>query len=289
MTMLIETAPGENGLVVNRCDLWGYNAIGVVSKDEAIAVDPGITPDEITTLREALVAGGARRVHTVLLTHSHHDHIRGWNAFGDATVVAPSVVAAKEEGPRARILAGKSKVDEKLGVDDSSFRYPDVDVTFDERHELRVGELDVLLEFMPGHSNCSSVAVIPELRAILSADYLVTPGLPYCRWEPAPFERAHERLKELVDKHDVELVVPAHNELFRGKDAIHAALDEELEYFRALRPLVEREAATGAADDVIARRCAKAMAERRGVDLGPRARQDNDNARRVLVELRAAE
>ena len=31
------------------------------------------------------------------------------------------------------------------------------------------------------------------------------------------------------------------------------------------------------------------MAERRGVDLGPRARQDRDNARRVLAELGGAQ
>ena len=38
MTLLLDTPAGENGLVVQRCGLWGYNAIGVVSGDEACAV-----------------------------------------------------------------------------------------------------------------------------------------------------------------------------------------------------------------------------------------------------------
>ena len=65
----------------------------------------------------------------------------GWDAFGDATVVAPQIVADKEDGPRARILAGKAKVDRHMGVDDPDFRYPTVDVTYESEHVVRVGEL----------------------------------------------------------------------------------------------------------------------------------------------------
>ena len=171
MTLLVDTAPGADGLVVQRCSLWGYNSIGVVSGGEACAVDPGITPDEVASFRATLEAGG-RRVTRVILTHSHHDHIRGWDAFPGAEVIAPRVVAEKEAGPRARILAGKAKVDERLGVEDSAFRYPEVDRTFDERLEVRVGALDLALEFLPGHSNCTSVVHVPALRALLTADYL---------------------------------------------------------------------------------------------------------------------
>ena len=148
MTLLVDTAPGADGLVVQRCSLWGYNSIGVVSGGEACAVDPGITPDEVASFRATLEAGG-RRVTRVILTHSHHDHIRGWDAFPGAEVIAPRVVAEKEAGPRARILAGKAKVDERLGVEDSAFRYPEVDRTFDERLEVRVGALDLALDLDP--------------------------------------------------------------------------------------------------------------------------------------------
>ncbi len=285
MTLLVDTAPGADGLVVQRCSLWGYNSIGVVSGDEACAVDPGITPDEVASFRATLEAGG-RRVTRVILTHSHHDHIRGWDAFPGAEVIAPRVVAEKEAGPRARILAGKAKVDERLGVEDVAFRYPEVDRTFDERLEVRVGGLDLALEFLPGHSNCTSVVHVPALRALLTADYLVSPGLPYCRWEAAPFEAANRRLRELVEAQGVERVVPAHNDLINGREAALDAIDEELDYFTALRAHLSARLADGDSPDRAMRAAAEFMGERRGVDLGPRARQDRDNARRVLAELR---
>ncbi len=285
MTLLIDTPVGESGLVVQRCDLWGYNAIGIVSGDAAVAVDPGITPEGIATFRAALEAGGARRVTHVVLTHSHHDHIRGWNAFGDAVVVAPSVVAAKKDGPRARILAGKSKVDERMGVSDEDFVYPVVDRTFEEQMTLQVGTLTLELRSLPGHSDCTSIVLVPELKALLSADYLVSPGLPYCRWEAAPFERANGTLKDLIVEFGIERVVPAHNDLLESQDAALAAIEEELSYFRFLRQEVERQLEHNLPTDKLLRACGAAMAERRGVDLGPKARQDADNARRVLKEL----
>ncbi|MEM9381724.1 MAG: MBL fold metallo-hydrolase [Planctomycetota bacterium] len=288
MTFLRTARAGEDGLVVQRCDLWGYNSIGVVSGSEACVVDPGITPDEIAAMRAELESGG-RRVTHVVLTHSHHDHIRGWSAFGGATVVAPRVVADKEEGPRARILAGKRKVDERMGVEDPRFRYPDVDVTFQESHRLTVGALELRLEFLPGHSNCTSIVHVPALQALLTADYLVSPGLPYCRWEAAPFEAAHRRLRELVESGSIDLVVPAHNDLLESRGAALAAIDEELDYFRDLRADLRARRAFGAAGDRLLREVAAHMGERRGFDVGLKARQDHDNARRVLAEEQAAE
>ena len=282
MTLLIDTPPGASGLVVQRCSLWGYNAIGVVSEDAAIAVDPGITPEEIASFRAVLEAGGHRRVTHVVLTHSHHDHIRGWNAFPGAEIVAPLTVAAKPESSQRRILAGKAKVDERMGVDDTAFTYPAVDRTFEDACTLSVGGLSLELRSLPGHSDCTSVVIVPELRALLSADYLVSPGLPYCRWEAAPFEKAHHQLRAWIAEFDLQQVIPAHNELFTDQASALAAIEEELSYFRFLREEVSRQQARGISDDKILRGCAEAMGARRGVDLGPKARQDADNARRIL-------
>lgn len=284
MTFLREVPPGGEGIVVLRCEHWGYNSIGIVSEDEACVVDPGLTPDEVGAMRDALTAGG-RRVTTVLLTHSHHDHIRGWDGFPGARVVAPTVVRDKEEGPRSRILAGKAKFDERLGDSSPDFRYPEVDEAFEKRTTFRVGRLEVEARFLPGHSNCTSVALVPDLKALLTADYLVVPGLPYCRWEAAPFERAHEELLDIVRTRDVELVVPAHNDLIEGRADIEAAIQTELDYFTELRRVVGQALEDGLGKDELLRHCADHMADRRGVDLGLRARQDADNARRVLAEL----
>ena len=67
----------DDPLVVLRSAFWHFNVIGFYDGESACVVDPGIYPHEVEALRTALTAGGRRTVDYVLLTHSHHDHIRG--------------------------------------------------------------------------------------------------------------------------------------------------------------------------------------------------------------------
>ncbi|MEZ6015285.1 MAG: MBL fold metallo-hydrolase [Planctomycetota bacterium] len=284
----------DGTLVALRCGLWRYNALGLVRDGVACAIDPGITPAEIAALRARLERDGAAVTH-VVLTHAHHDHLRGWDAFPGAQVIMPRIGADKAPERRARILAGKRQVDQKLGIDDPGFRYPEADVKVDARYTFALGDLTLELRALPGHSDCTTVLLAKELRTLFSADYLVHPGLPYCRFEAAPFEAAHQRLREWVLAGEVERIVPAHEAMIEGREALLAALDEELAYFAALRTDVRARLADvdGASPGDWARlvkAAAAALAARRlercGEDLGPRAVQDIDNAKRVLDEER---
>ncbi len=287
MTVLYEGDAGDPVVVV-RSRLWQFNAIGLWSDDEALVIDPGIDPDEIALLRERVsLAGGARerrRITTVIVTHSHHDHIRGWQQFPGAEVILPRPAAEKDSRARARILAAKARIDERLGVSDPDFAYPKATRVFDQRLELTLGKLDIELHFLPGHSNCTSVVWIPSLSTLCSADYLVSPGLPYCRHEATLFEEALARLDQWREAWDIQRILPAHRELHVGREAVQRAIQRDRECMRLLRAEVRRALAEGATPDAAARSAARAAANWRGEDLGPRARQDLDNARRIVKE-----
>jgi len=283
---LLEGNP-DDPLVVLRSATWAYNSIGLFDGDQACVVDSGLSTTEVHTLRHQLASGSAthaqRRFSHVLLTHAHHDHMRGWMEFPGSTVSFPRVAAEKEALPRKRILAAKAKFDERLEDSTPGFRYPEADITFDEVLHLQVGELEIEQRFLPGHSNCTSVVLIPALKTLLSADYLVTPGMPYCRWQAREFERAIETLRTWTLEEGLERIVPAHQSILVGQDAILEALDEERDYMRALRQTVRGLVADGCETESGVRRAARSMVERRGSDLGGR-RQDLDNARRIWIE-----
>ena len=61
--------------------------------DEAVLIDPGIAPDEIASI-SAFVRERGAPVRTILLTHSHWDHMLGLAHFPDAKIVAHSAYAA---------------------------------------------------------------------------------------------------------------------------------------------------------------------------------------------------
>jgi glyoxylase-like metal-dependent hydrolase (beta-lactamase superfamily II) len=278
---LIESDRPDDPLVVVRSDFWAFNTIGLASGGQACVIDPGIKPEDIQLLTDSLPA----EVNEVLITHSHHDHIRGWHRFPGAKVSMPRVVADKRLDAQARILRAKAKIDDKLGIDDPEFSYPTADRVFDDRLELMIGEQPAEMIFLPGHSNCTSVVYFPNIATLCTADYLVSPGLPYCRWQAREFESAIRFLKSFCSERAVDRIVPAHNDLIHGSAAIEQALLQESTYFESLRALVTDILASGESQESTAKRAATEMTKRRGVDLRGREPQDLDNARRVLAEL----
>jgi glyoxylase-like metal-dependent hydrolase (beta-lactamase superfamily II) len=285
---LLRAGSADDPLVVVRSDTWGYNSIGFFSKGEACVIDPGLRPEDIELLASAVMTRATdtpRRVSHVVVTHAHHDHIRGWNSFPGAEVLMPRVGAEKELGPVGRILDAKRDLDDRFGLSLPDFAFPTPTSVCDERLAFRVGELDAEVRFVPGHSNCTSVVWIPALRTLCTADYLVSPGLPYCRWEPASFETAIATMRSWTLELGIERIVPAHHDLILGQANILDALDAESAYFAAMRAAVQDGLTRGEDEKQLRRTATAAGAASRSVDYGVRAGQDRDNARRVVLEM----
>ena len=291
LPQLLEAGSVDHPLVIVRSGFWQFNAAGFFDGDEALVIDPGIFPEDIALLGAAVTTrsteGTHRDVRHVVLTHSHHDHIRGWMQFPGAQVTMPKVAAEKDLGPRTRILAAKTKLDERLGIEDAGFAYPTPDRTFDQPCSLTIGSQAVHLYPLFGHSNCCSVVWIPALRTLFSADYLVTPGTPYCRWEADAMESALDWLASFVEEHDVQTVWPAHYAPHQGPQAIREAIKMDRGAMRVLREACSSGLESGHAEDTILRSATQAARAWRGTDTKASRLQDADNARRVLANCRS--
>lgn len=288
---LLEAGSLEHPMVIVRSGFWQFNAAGLFHGDQALVIDPGIYPEDIALLGAAVTtrarSGPPRRVTQVILTHSHHDHIRGWSHFPGAEVIMPRVAAEKGPDARARIVAAKAKVDQRLGIEEEPFAYPHADRTFDRPLPIQLGELEVQLLPLYGHSNCCSVVWVPALRTLFSADYLVTPGTPYCRWEMPAMEAALDWLARFVEEHEVETIWPAHYAPLRGTAAIRAGLHQDREALRILRSSCEQGLAQGLSEAEILRAATQAARAWRGSDSKASRLQDLDNAQRMLASCRA--
>jgi len=289
---LLRPGTQDDPLVVVRSSTWNYNSIGLWSGDEVLLVDPGLSPAELeltaTRACTARRAGAPRRVAHLVLTHAHHDHLRGATAFPGARVWMPRIAARKPADARERILAAGERLSRRVRGEPGPLAWPTVDEEFEERARIRFGAgAELELWFLPGHSNCTSVAWLPAQRTLLSADYLVSPGVPFCRHEASLFEGALERLLALAAELPIERVVPAHGDLLEGEEAVREALLLDLGVFRAMRACAEGLEPALPAAEAQERVVAAAMAFR-GRGAGLLSAQDEDNAERVLREVRAA-
>lgn len=281
----------DDPLVVVRSGTWKYNSIGVWSGDEVLLVDPGLSAVEramTAALACAREGRPPRRVTHLVLTHAHHDHMRGSGEFQGARTWMPRVAAEKDPPARDRILAAGEALGRRLGDEPPGLAWPTVDERFEGVAQFTFGDGEpVELHFLPGHSNCTSVVLLPRLATLLTADYLVRPGLPYCRHEASLFETALGRLEALAQDRGVECVVPAHGPLLLGRDAIAAALALERTTFAAMRGAIRESLDAGFNPDQAVAQAIRAAEETRGFAAGLEAAQDEDNARRLLREEQA--
>lgn len=277
-------------LIVVRGRFWNYQSIAVFDGPEAAVIDPGMLPEDI-----ALLADRARHAATTtprsithqVLTHDHHDHIRGWTHFPQARLHFPELSASRSEGYRRRTLAFQHKLDRRFGLPQLSptppSPWPRPDHLIRGRTVLKVGRLTVDIRGLPGHSDDTSIVLLPEIRTLLSTDYLVAPTLPYCRHHPHLHERALDQLETWVDEFDLERVIPAHNHILEGRPAILAAIQTERAALQLLRSsLRSHPRSPGTPQNAIDQAVASLRATRPHRD--PRDRQDADNAARILRE-----
>ena len=276
-------------LVVLRSATWNYNSIGLFAESEALVVDPGLSPAELALLHARLTTvespQAPRRISHMVLTHAHHDHIRGGASFEDARVWMPRIAAEKGPEARGRILAAGKALGQRISAEPPDYPWPIVHETFETKTSFVLGgELEVHLHFLPGHSNCTSVVVIPALATLLSADYLVSPGVPFCRHEARMFEGALVDLAELVERYSIERLVPSHGPMHLGRAAIDAAISADRSVMAAMRRAVRRALDTGLSEQKVKAAALAAADTDRGRDAGRLAAQDMDNARRILRE-----
>ncbi len=252
--------------------VWRYQGIALVSGSEAAVVDPGMFPDEIEAMKADLAD---HTVTTVVITHSHQDHIRGWNSFPGAEVISPQAVVDRPRMSRERILAAVARMNQSRGVEGApDLAYPEPDRTFAEETSFPLGGNDVFCRFLPGHSICTSVVWIPCIRTVLTADYLVEPGTPYCHHDAAQHLDALDRLERMVDEEGCTRAVPAHNGTREGADGVRAAIRADRQALLDLKDALDAHANLPEGP-----RVARAVREARP---GAVRRQDRENAERIL-------
>ena len=126
--------------------LWRTSSLLLVCGDEAVAVDPAVSADEVTAIAARADELGARVTH-VLVTHADWDHVCGIAAFPDAAVVAGEASAVRIRSRPAGALAERAEANGLRIAGDAR-----VDRTFVPGTAQRLGPF--LVETLPlrGHT-----------------------------------------------------------------------------------------------------------------------------------------
>jgi glyoxylase-like metal-dependent hydrolase (beta-lactamase superfamily II) len=217
--------------------LWQTSSLLLVAGDEAVAIDPCISADEVARIAGRAATLGARVTH-VLATHADWDHVCGIAAFPSAVATmgaaTAEIVSSGEplEMIRTRAAAygitveGEPRVDRALTVGIAS----------------RIGPFAVETLALGGHTADGTGYRIRELDLLVVGDHLSAVEFPFVS-TTSEYRATLASLIDLLRTDPPAHVVPGHGPALTAAKALTIA-QADLAYLHALRA-----AAANARDD----------------------------------------
>ncbi|HET7447488.1 MAG TPA: MBL fold metallo-hydrolase [Methyloceanibacter sp.] len=178
----------------------GTAMYAIHSGKEAIVYDTFTSLAHAEFVRSYLEKLGARKF-TAVLSHWHLDHIAGSAVFDDCNIIATSLTRDALKRHKADIEAGKVWGPPPI----APLIFPNV--MFDDRLELRVGEIALELRRINIHSIDGCVVYLPRDKLLLAADTLEDP-LTYII-EPENLAEHVRQLREMQGW-DIARILPDH-------------------------------------------------------------------------------
>jgi hydroxyacylglutathione hydrolase len=256
-------------LWVAQSRFWQTHSGIWLSAGRACLIDPGVYPDEIAALARFVVEQGAV-AQTIVLTHSHWDHILGPEHFSDARVLAHAAFSTCVSGAE-----GAGEVERWAAREGISrarpFVAPQPDVVFEGEKMLAAGDLALRLIHAPGHAADQLVVYCAEGATLWAADMLSDLEPPFVAQGLAAYERTLARLSAL----EIGLLIPGHGSPTADAREIHARFSEDRAYLAALRERVERAVRGGKTVEETVALCA---------DVRYRRPEENAGAHRKNIE-----
>ena len=146
-----------------------------------VLVDAGYAPAG-PALRDALRKLSTKRVHTIVYTHHHMDHMLGAWALLEAgerpqIVATAALVEEVDRDLRSRGLTARLNNQAPGDFPASAAALPMPTRTFHDRLELRIGKDRFVLTHAPGETADQLWVAVPTRRIVVAADYF-QPFLP---------------------------------------------------------------------------------------------------------------
>ncbi|MDQ3929712.1 MAG: MBL fold metallo-hydrolase [Chloroflexota bacterium] len=263
-------------LWVAQSRLFYMNSGVIVSDREACLVDPGIYPDELDGIARFVREQGAS-VQSIILTHSHWDHILGPERFPGVKVIAQEEYAAAVAVGGAELLKDINQWVEKAKVErDAPFEIPQPTHTFGESMELQVGNLTFWLAHTPGHSPDELVVYHADSGTLWASDILSDIEIPFVTHSLLAYQRTLARLAGL----DIRVLVPGHGTPTADPGEARRRLAHDITYLAELRVRVEQAIKQGKTCDETVATCA---------DMPYHHREENEEPHRINVQAAYAE
>lgn len=203
-----------------------------------LIVDPNLLPNEIEEIRQFVEEVKGERPIYLLFTHSDWDHLVGYGAFPEATVIASEEFVKRED--KKQIIEQMKAFDEQYYINRAyPLSYPEVDIVVKEDgQQLTIGEIIVTFYQAPGHTNDGLFTIVEPAGIWVAGDYLSDLEFPFMYDSSKNYEETIEKAGIILNKHRIQLLIPGHGHVTESMDEINKRKETSLQYIFSLRDAV---------------------------------------------------
>ena len=157
------------------------NAGFVVTPAGVVVIDALGSPELARRLMKEIAKVTSQRVHTVIVTHYHADHIYGLQVFKDAGARVVAHQAAREylTSDTARLRLESSRQELWPWVDDKTRLVP-ADAWISGKHSFTLGGVDFVVQPVgPSHTAEDVVVYLPQRKVLFAGDLVFRNRIPF--------------------------------------------------------------------------------------------------------------
>ena len=239
MKILIE----NDQITVFQSDIYKTNSTVIHTNDCVIVVDPTWLPSEIETIKQYVYKTKKNRPLYLLFTHSDYDHVLGYGAFPDAIAIGSEELLKFSNTPEKvqHVLDEIESFDHQYYLDRSyKVSFPKLDIVIHNDEEtLQIGETKLTFYLAKGHTEDGLMMVVDSLGVLIAGDYLSDVEFPFIYDSSSNYEETMSKLPSLIDKYQIQLLVPGHGSPTDCHDDIMDRQRKSLQYIKELRNYIE--------------------------------------------------
>ena len=212
----------------------------IITDDCVIVVDPCWLPNEVEEIKRYVESIRENRPLYLLFTHSDYDHIIGYKAFPEATVIASHLFHKKNSKEKELIIEQIKEFDDEYYLTRGyEIVYPEVDIPIEgEETTIKIGETKLTFFQAPGHNDDGLFTIIEPAGIFLTGDYFSDIEFPYIYFNSYEYEKTILKLDPILAQYPIKLLVTGHGNATRDPSEMKKRQLDSLEYIRKMRKFV---------------------------------------------------
>ncbi|MEO1435885.1 MAG: MBL fold metallo-hydrolase [Bacteroidota bacterium] len=209
----------------------------VINLEEAILiVDPNWLPEEVQAIQDYVDEIRDEKPLYLLFTHSDYDHIIGYGAFPEATVIASDALVKNPN--KEGVLLQIREFDQQYYLSRNyPIQYPEVQVVIRENgQQLELGQNTLTFYLTPGHNPDGLYTILEPEGIWIAGDYLSNIEFPYIYHSTADYLEVLKLSQHLLAQtdHKIRLLIPGHGDHTTNDREIQKRIDESFHYIDSL-------------------------------------------------------